>query len=247
MPAAQTFHRKPLPSTCVVFSSIEGRQRFREALDSGLAEPFFTLAENFRTQDDPAFCGLSTLVMVCNALAIDPQRVWKGVWRWFHEDMLNCCKHLKDVRQNGINLEEFACLARCNGVEASVTKGVDITLDAFRKLILRCCSEGELVAGFLVLNYNRAVLGQTGTGHFSPVAAYHEPTDSVLIMDVARFKYPPHWVAVGTLHEAIGAHRGLVILRHGTVGGEGGPALGSSCCILEGYNVDGTPKHKCMH
>ena len=41
-------------------------------------ECYFRLAEQFRTQDDPAFCGLSTLTMVLNALAIDPGRIWKG-------------------------------------------------------------------------------------------------------------------------------------------------------------------------
>ena len=41
-------------------------------------ECYFPLAEQFRTQDEPAFCGLSTLTMVLNALAVDPGRVWKG-------------------------------------------------------------------------------------------------------------------------------------------------------------------------
>lgn len=41
-------------------------------------ESYFRLAEQFRTQDEPAFCGLSTLTMVLNALAVDPGRVWKG-------------------------------------------------------------------------------------------------------------------------------------------------------------------------
>lgn len=39
------------------------------------------------TQDEPAFCGLASLAMVLNALAIDPRRIWKGAWRWFHEQV----------------------------------------------------------------------------------------------------------------------------------------------------------------
>lgn len=39
-------------------------------------------------QNDPAFCGLGTLVMVLNALAMDPGRVWKGIWRWYHEELV---------------------------------------------------------------------------------------------------------------------------------------------------------------
>lgn len=31
----------------------------------------------------------------------------------------------------------------------------------------------------------------TGDGHFSPVGGYHEGKDLVLILDTARFKYPP--------------------------------------------------------
>jgi hypothetical protein len=51
-------------------------------LKDGTLEVYFRLAEQFRTQDEPAFCGLSTLTMVLNSLAVDPKKVWKGVWRW---------------------------------------------------------------------------------------------------------------------------------------------------------------------
>ena len=33
-------------------------------------------------QDEPAFCGLGTLVTALNALAVDPGRIWKGVRRF---------------------------------------------------------------------------------------------------------------------------------------------------------------------
>jgi hypothetical protein len=33
--------------------------------------------------------------MVLNALAIDPQRIWKGPWRWFSEELLDCCSPLE--------------------------------------------------------------------------------------------------------------------------------------------------------
>lgn len=55
----------------------------------------------------------------------------------------------------------------------------------------------------MVASYDRSVLGQTGSGHFSPLAAYHADSDQVLIMDVARFKYPPHWVKLETLQAAL--------------------------------------------
>ena len=41
-------------------------------------------------EDEPAFCGLGTLVMCLNALGVDPRREWKGPWRWYTESMLSC-------------------------------------------------------------------------------------------------------------------------------------------------------------
>jgi hypothetical protein len=72
----------------------------------------------------------------------------------------------------------------------------------------------------IVLNYSRQVLGQTGDGHFSPIGGYHAAKDMVLLMDVARFKYPPHWVKLDLIYEAmkkidvsINMPRGFVILK----------------------------------
>jgi hypothetical protein len=69
------------------------------------------------TQDEPAFCGLASLAMVLNALSIDPRRTWKGAWRWFHEAMLDCCRPLDSVKQDGITLYQVGAggLARVGG------------------------------------------------------------------------------------------------------------------------------------
>lgn len=44
-----------------------------------------------------------------------------------------------------------------------------------------------------------------GDGHFSPIGGFHEKKDMVLILDTARFKYPPHWVPLAQLHQAMAA------------------------------------------
>jgi len=46
----------------------------------------------------------------------------------------------------------------------------------------------ERVLSVVFFSYLRSALGQTGTGHFSPIGGYNEEHDLVLIMDVARFK-----------------------------------------------------------
>jgi glutathione gamma-glutamylcysteinyltransferase len=77
---------------------------------------------------------------------------------------------------------------------------------------------------FVVAAYHRASLGQTGAGHFSPLAGYHPARDLALVLDVARFKYPPHWVALADLHRAMqeldpqsGRARGLLVLERSSL------------------------------
>jgi hypothetical protein len=120
---AESFYRRPLPPSLDPFASPEGRALFRDALAGGTMEGYFPLAEQFHTQAEPAFCGLGTLVIVLNALAIDPGRLWRGPWRWYSEELLDCCRPLEVVRREGITLDDFACLARCNGARAPVDPG----------------------------------------------------------------------------------------------------------------------------
>ena len=70
--SVKQFYRRPLPETCISFCSQKGTEIFKEALVSGHMQSYFRLAAQFRTQDEPAYCGLSTLVMVLNSLEVDP-------------------------------------------------------------------------------------------------------------------------------------------------------------------------------
>jgi hypothetical protein len=71
----------------------------------------------------------------------------------------------------------------------------------------------------LVVNYQRSAIAQQGSGHISPIAAYDSRSDRVLILDVARYRYPAVWVesealwrAMGTVDKASGQSRGLLSL-----------------------------------
>jgi glutathione gamma-glutamylcysteinyltransferase len=211
-----TLYRRPLPSEAIAFSSPAGRRLFAEALASGGLDGYFPLAEQFHTQSDPAFCGLGSLVVALNALAIDPERLWKGPWRWFAEDLLDCCVPLAVVRERGLNIDELACLARCNGAEVHVQRADSANLASWRAA-LALAGRGEAV---VIASYDRATMGQTGAGHFSPIGGYHETEDLALILDVARFKYPSHWVSAESLWRAMapvdpttGRTRGWLVMR----------------------------------
>jgi glutathione gamma-glutamylcysteinyltransferase len=213
---AKTHYKRPLPNTAIAVASQEGRRLFAEALAADGMAGYFPLAEQFHTQSDPAYCGLGSLVMALNALAIDPERLWKGAWRWFAEDMLDCCRPLAEIRERGLSIDELACLARCNGAEVTVERADTKNLGAWRDALQRSAN-GDAV---IVASYDRAAVGQTGSGHFSPIGGYHSSRDLALILDVARFKYPPHWVSAEHLWQAMqpddpvtGRARGWIALR----------------------------------
>lgn len=204
-------------------------------------EGYFHLAEHFITQGHPAFCGIGSLTMALNSLLLDPGRVWQGVWRWFDESMLDCCEPLDIVRMKGITLPKLSCLARCNGASSVLKYGDKVSVETFRRDVMRVCSsQKELLDGkdcccsssyettgtddsscnssvpnnlpqpaadhgrtVMVVAYHRGTLNQSGTGHFSPIGGYCAEDDLVLVMDVARFKYPPHWVPLPLLHRAM--------------------------------------------
>ena len=205
LPPHVTFYKRELAPPCIAFSSAEGKRLWTEALLDGSADCYFKLSEQFITQAEPAYCGLTSLAMVLNTLEIDPRRTWKGVWRWFVEDMVvtYCGEPLEDVEQNGVTFAQVVDLARCNGAAVDVLPYSSLTLERFREVIASVCAQDEK---FLIVSYSRRALNQSGDGHFSPVGGYNAKSDSVLILDVARFKYPPHWVPVKELYAAMSHH-----------------------------------------
>ena len=125
--------------------------------------------------------------------------MWKGPWRWFAEDLLDCCVSLDEVRRRGLDLDEVSCLARCNGASVELQRADTSDLGAWRAALIAAASND----GVVIASYDRANLDQTGEGHFSPIGGYHAARDLVLVLDVARFKYPPHWLPAERLWQAM--------------------------------------------
>jgi glutathione gamma-glutamylcysteinyltransferase len=214
-----SFHKRTLPSNLIALSSKDGKILFKEALAKGGMESFFALSEQFITQSEPAFCAVSSLAMVLNALNFDPKKTWKSPWRWVSEETLQCesklvCGHsLEKYRIDGMSFSEFESLAHCHGVpimshrvnSKELIEDNNIKYNNFKKNIIdTCCSDNA--ESFIVSNFSRKTLGQTGGGHFSPIGGYHEEKNLVLVMDVARFKYPPFWVSLDVLWQAMSVY-----------------------------------------
>ena len=226
-------HRLSLPAPAVGFSTPLGKQYLRAALAASEAECYFRLAEAFTTQSEPAFCGLATLAMVLNALEVDPGRKWKQNWRWYDESMFACCVDLEQIKNDGIIWRRWCLLAREHGLSIKQTLAVHCSMEEFRQVVMTTTASDDKV---LVLNYNRAVVGQVGDGHYSPVGAYLAEQDMLLVFDVARFKHPPHWLPLSLLWKAIlqkdastGFARGFAVLERDRAHLCDQPA---SCCVL---------------
>jgi glutathione gamma-glutamylcysteinyltransferase len=233
-----SLYKRRLHHPLIPFSSNLGKKLFRESLEQGNMESYFELAEQYVTQARPQDCGVSSLVMVLNTLAIDPGKVWKEPWRWFTEEILDC----SDRKSQGLLLQEFMQVALCNrlwvmGFHPSKQKymgkaqeiettckihninKIDMkyaTVDTFRNAIISTSRRHGL---HLVVNCSRAALKQTGIGHYSPVSGYHEGSDMCLVLDVARFKYPAYWCPVPLLYKSLedidpdsGKCRGFVLM-----------------------------------
>lgn len=200
-PDPSTFYMRSLPRDLDALDSTAGRALFREALLEGTMEGYFKLAQQLHTQAEPAYCGLGSLVCALNALRIDPARAWKGPWRWFSEELLTCCKSLQEIGRSGLTLDEVACLATCNGVTTSVYQPPIVGIDEFREHVRAASIDPN--GPVVIANYSRKAVGQSGDGHFSPIGGYHVATDRILVLDTARFKYPPHWMSLELLFEAM--------------------------------------------
>ncbi|MCP9850700.1 phytochelatin synthase family protein [Cyanobium sp. Morenito 9A2] len=182
------------------------------------------LAEQFLTQANPAYCGVASTVMVLSSLAVPaPAAAGYGRYRfWTQENVFEAAATRavlspERVRRQGMTLEELRALLASHGLQARAVPGDRLSLAQFRLMLRSNLSEG---GDRLLVNYDRRALGQAGGGHISPLAAYHAPTDRVLILDVARYRYPSVWVPLADLWQAIrtidrssGRSRGVVVAR----------------------------------
>jgi hypothetical protein len=211
----------PLPQGLIDLRSTQGEELLRhgDALDA-----YVPLSASFVTQKTQSYCGVASMVTVLNALGVPgPASPEYAPYRTFTQD------NILDARteailpravllQQGMTLDELWQLLALYPVEAEVHHAADSSLEAFRKSASQHLGEeGRAV----IVNFLREGLGQQRGGHHSPLAAYDPETDRFLILDVARYKYPPVWVSASRLFDAMNTPdhanedrtRGYVLIR----------------------------------
>jgi hypothetical protein len=160
-------------------------------------DAYFALADNFVTQKTQSFCGVASMVMLFNAMQLPAPDVPEyAPYKTFTQDnVLNASTEAilpQDViLKQGITLDQMGALLAIQPVAAAVRHASDGSVDRFRT---EAASYLGQPGHFVLVNYFRNSLGQQKGGHFSPLAAYDRETDRFMILDVARYKYPPVWV-----------------------------------------------------
>jgi len=208
-----------LPGALVDFNSPEGEHYL---IESEASVDYFPLASQFVTQKTQSYCGIASLTMVLNASGVPaPDTPEYAPYKYFTQDnVLNAETDAilprEVVAKIGTTLEQLGALVAYHGLAAEVHHAGDETLDAFRANARAALAAHD---HFVIVNYLRTALGQQLGGHISPLAAYDDKQDRFLILDVARYKYPPVWVTSADLYAAMntpdsvsGKTRGYVLV-----------------------------------
>jgi len=169
---------------------------------------FFRLSTTLVTQQTQSMCSVASSVTVLNALlpaTARPQAPIYFPYRYytqesFFTDAVNKTASMQEVLSQGMTLQQIETSLRGNNVQAELTYASDSSANNFRVLLKKDLRD---VDSYIIVNFDRRGVHQDGGGHFSPIAAYHEETDRVFILDVARYKYAPVWVRLEDLFTAM--------------------------------------------
>ena len=209
-----------LAADLVYLNTPQGEERL---ISSKLREPFFAMQPYVETQQNLAFCGPASIVAVMNSLGTPrPAENRLYPYNFYTQDNIfntdtQKVKSFGMVSVRGMTLDEVAGFFTSLGVKATA-RHADVLDDQQLRALLKTTLANP--NSRIVVNYNRKTLAQEGGGHLSPLAAFDEASDSVLLLDVAKFKYPPTWVnltdllaSMQTVDSDSGKSRGLVIVE----------------------------------
>ncbi|ASL48198.1 hypothetical protein bAD24_III12435 [Burkholderia sp. AD24] len=209
----------PVPPNLVALAQPAGQKRL---IDAAANQSYWPLSQYFETQRNEAYCSVATSVMALNALGIRrpvstlypdfPYFSQEDFFRGVDPQVANAAR----VSHEGMTLDQLGAALHAFAVVVQPYHAADLTLAQFRDLIRETTRRGDR---FALLNFRRVEIGETGGGHWSPLAAYDATSDSALLLDVARYKYPAVWVPVAQLYAAAlavdnvsGLSRGVVVI-----------------------------------
>ncbi|NBV06878.1 MAG: hypothetical protein EBS06_06565 [Proteobacteria bacterium] len=230
----------------VNWNSKEGIERLERTSYKG---DFYRLAHHFKPQINPAACGQAAATVVLSAIYELNHKPFPVIEEWpitiadkkyplqyrlinetnFFNEATDKILNRKAISMKitktdgtfggGIDIEELQKMLKIHGVKSklvNVDKFSDEKLSAFRKLVKEVVNSNK---EFLILNYDHSYKSLSG-GHFSPVAAYDEKSDSILMLDVAAHRNPWIWINLSDIYHAMNTknyaqthYRGYLVVK----------------------------------
>jgi hypothetical protein len=206
-------------SKLVYFDQPESARLFDQADVKG---QFWTLTRYYISQRIDTFCSVASSVMVLNALEVpSPPSPMTYPYHKFDEQnfftqSVLARQRVKNIAGDGLYLAELGNMLKAFDVTIAEYHSDTVTVDEFRRLAVAALKSTDR---YVVVNFSRERITQEGGGHFSPLAAYDSKSDRFLVLDTARYKYPPFWVKAQDLWDAMNtidadakAKRGFLII-----------------------------------
>jgi hypothetical protein len=172
-------------------------------LNSDYNRQYFAIASYVDTQELLTFCGISSMAAALNSLPTMARPITPELapHPFFTEesiftDLTTKIKSRDEVLKGGLTLEQVHQYLIALGANPNIYYGSDLSVNLLRDLIKSSLGNPNQR---IMADFDRKVLNQMGSGHLSPIGAYDSESDSVLILDVAKFKYPPFWVRTSDL------------------------------------------------
>ena len=200
--ATLTTYALPLPPLFTAINTSAGFERLADA--STLRSSYMQTAQHFVSQEDGGSCFRASASMVLNALSmhgVSAPNVTGAFWPksrpkyWTQDnDVLSTCASSNCSYPHciGASLDEASKALSCiESVSVTTLHARAPTLasaDDLRQLLKTTLArDGRHV----IANFVGPPMGLEHFGHYSPVVAYHPQSDTALVLDVSRYKYPP--------------------------------------------------------
>ncbi len=192
-----------LPSTSVGLDTPEGQKIWQSSQEKA---DYWPLIIHYETQQGPAECGPASCVMVLNSIGLKaPANTVHPPFHQFTQSNFFSPEVEKVLPRDtllhqGATLDELGAMLATWDLKVSVHHGADSNLEDFRRQARTALASGK---DYVIINFHRDPLDQKGGAHFSPLAAYDAASDRFLMLDVARFRYPPFWITAESLFRAM--------------------------------------------
>ncbi len=113
-----------------------------------------------------------------------------------------------EIYDPGLNLHDFAKILKIHKIKSKIfyqKNNSELDLSRFREIAKKVLNDKN---NFLVANFDGKIFGNKTSGHISPIVAYDEKSDSLLVLDVALHKNPWYWVNLIDIVKAMNTQDG---------------------------------------